>query len=108
MKKLLTLALTLTLFACGNLVKNHNGSENLVELKRVPENCEFLYKLEAEVSVYDADDATRYLENKIMDQTRPGNAYEITSVRTRPNEWAVFGPERAFITTANVYNCPGI
>ena len=65
-----------------------------------------MYKIESEVSVYDADDARVYLENRIADQARPGNAYWITSQRTRPNEWVIFGPERAFILVANVYDCP--
>ncbi len=94
------------LAACGGYIKNQNGSEYLVKLDKEPVGCTFLYKLEAEVSVYDADDARRYLENRIADQARPGNAYLITSQRTRPNEWVVFGPERAFILAANVYNCP--
>ncbi|MDE6570617.1 MAG: hypothetical protein K2L95_00135 [Alphaproteobacteria bacterium] len=96
----------LALAACGGYIKNQNGSEYLVKLDGEPIGCTFLYKLEAEVSVYDADDARRYLENRIADQARPGNAYLITSQRTRPNEWVVFGPERAFILAANVYDCP--
>ncbi|MBD5389263.1 hypothetical protein HDR63_03350 [bacterium] len=99
-------ALLLALAGCGGYIKNQNGSEYLVKLDSEPVGCTFLYKLEAEVSVYDADDARRYLENRIMDQARPGNAYLITSQRTRPNEWVVFGPERAFVLAANVYNCP--
>ncbi len=94
------------LAACGGLIKNQNGSEYLVQLKGEPIGCTYLYKLESEVSVYDADDARRYLENRIVDQARPGNAYWITSQRTRPNEWVIFGPERAFVLTANVYDCP--
>lgn len=99
-------ALMLALAGCGGYIHNQNGSEYLVKLDAEPVGCTFLYKLEAEVSVYDADDARRYLENRIMDQARPGNAYLITSQRTRPNEWVVFGPERAFILAANVYSCP--
>ena len=99
-------ALVLGLAACGGYIKNQNGSEYLVKLDAEPVGCKFLYKLESEVSVYDAEDARRYLENRIMDQARPGNAYLITSQRTRPNEWVVFGPERSFVLAANVYNCP--
>ena len=96
----------LALAACGGYIKNQNGSEYLVKLEEEPTDCTFLYKLEADVSVYDAEDARRYLENRIADQARPGNAYLITSQRTRPNEWVVFGPERSFVLAANVYNCP--
>lgn len=107
-KKFLSLLLCLFLLACGGYIKNENGSEYLVKLDAEPVGCVFLYKLESEVSVYDAEDARRYLENRIADQSRPGNAYWVTSQRTRPNEWVVFGPERAFVLTANVYDCPNV
>ena len=107
MKKLFALfAVLVSVAACGGLVKNENGSQYLGQLDAEPIGCTFLYKLESEVSVYDVDDARRYLENRIVDQARPGNAYWITSQRTRPNEWVVFGPERAFVLVANVYDCP--
>lgn len=106
MKKIFMGFLFISLVACSGFIKNENGSEYIVQLKSEPIGCEFLYKLESEVSVYAQDDARRYLENRIADQARPGNAYLITSQRTRPNEWVVFGPERAFVLTANVYNCP--
>ncbi len=99
-------AVLFALSACSGLIKNENGSEFLTQLDGEPVGCTYLYKLEAEASVYDADDARRYLENRIADQARPGNAYWITSQRTRPNEWVIFGPERAFVLTANVYDCP--
>ena len=94
------------LASCGGLIKNENGSEKITQLEAEPIGCVFLYKLESEVSVYDSEDARRYLENRIADQARLGNAYWITSQRTRPNEWVIFGPERSFVLTANVYDCP--
>ena len=106
MKKLFALCALIMVTACGGLVKNENGSEFIKQLDAEPIGCSFLYKLESEVSVYDADDARRYLENRIADQARPGNAYWIVSQRTRPNEWVIFGPERAFVLVANVYDCP--
>ena len=106
MKKIFSLMVFVALAACGGWVKNENGSELIKQLDAEPIGCTFLYKLESEVSVYDADDARRYLENRIADQARPGNAYWIVSQRTRPNEWVIFGPERAFILVANVYDCP--
>ena len=106
MKKVLFAISAVALAACGGMVKNQNGSEYITQLKAEPIGCTFLYKLEAESSVYDVDDARRYLENKIADQARPGNAYWITSQRTRPNEWVIFGPERTFVMVANVYDCP--
>lgn len=109
MKKFALFCLTaLGLAACGGMIKNENGSEFLKQLDAEPIGCTFLYKIESEVSVYDADDARRYLENRIVDQARPGNAYWIVSQRTRPNEWVIFGPERAFVLTANVYDCPNV
>lgn len=106
MKKILSIFAVLAVAACGGMIKNENGSEYLTQLDAEPIGCTFLYKIESEASVYDADDARRYLENRIADQARPGNAYWITSQRTRPNEWVIFGPERAFIFVANVYDCP--
>lgn len=106
MKKLIAFLGLVALAACGGYIKNENGSEFLTQLDAEPIGCTFLYKLESEVSVYDADDARRFLENRIADQARPGNAYWITSQRTRPNEWVIFGPERTFILAANVYDCP--
>ena len=106
MKKVFFLFGILALAACGGMIKNENGSELIKQLDAEPIGCTFLYKLESEVSVYDADDARRYMENRIADQARPGNAYWIVSQRTRPNEWVIFGPERSFVLVANVYDCP--
>ncbi|MBE6457291.1 MAG: hypothetical protein E7011_00560 [Alphaproteobacteria bacterium] len=107
MKKFFAIfAVLFSVVACGGMIKNENGSQYLVQLEAEPIGCTFLYKLESEVSVYDVDDARRYLENRIVDQARPGNAYWITSQRTKPNEWVIFGPERAFVLVANVYDCP--
>ena len=106
MKKIIAFLACVALASCGGMIKNENGSEFITQLDAEPIGCTYLYKLESEVSVYDADDARRYLENRIADQARPGNAYWITSQRTRPNEWVIFGPERSFILTANVYDCP--
>ena len=106
MKKIFAGLAVLALAACGGMIKNENGSELLTKLDGEPTGCVYLYKIESEISVYDSDDARRYLENRIADQARGGNAYWITSQRTRPNEWVIFGPERAFILTANVYDCP--
>ncbi|MCL1902710.1 MAG: hypothetical protein FWG18_03755 [Alphaproteobacteria bacterium] len=100
--------LLVALCACSNTIKPEAGANDLVRLEAEPIGCQFLYKLESEVSVYSHDDAEQYLRNRIVDQVRRGNAYWIVSERTRPNDWVIFGPERAFIYTANVYNCPDI
>ena len=106
MKKIFALLGVLALTGCGGMIKNENGSEFITQLDAEPIGCTFLYKLETEVSVYDAEDARRYMENRIADQARPGNAYWIVSQRTKPNEWVIFGPERSFVLVANVYDCP--
>ena len=106
MKKIFALLGVLVLTGCGGMIKNENGSEFITQLDAEPIGCTFLYKLETEVSVYDAEDARRYIENRIADQARPGNAYWIVSQRTKPNEWVIFGPERSFVLVANVYDCP--
>ena len=109
MKKLLRFmpyTLCFMLIACGGMIRNEGGSEHLVQLDSEPIGCLFLYTLDVSVSVYDQEDARRFLENSIIDHQRVGNAYWIVSQRTRPNEWTLFGPERTFILTANVYDCP--
>jgi hypothetical protein len=106
MKKFLVIPLLLALVACGGWIKPEAGSENLTRLESEPTNCQFMYRLEVEVSVYHRDDAERYLRNRIVDQHRRGNAYHIVSQHTRPNQWVLFGPERAFVISANVYDCP--
>ena len=107
MKKIFVFCMALLgLTACGGMIKHENGRQYLAQLEAEPIGCTFLYKIESEVSVYDSEDARVYLENRIMDQARPGNAYWITSQRTRPNEWVIFGPARAFVLVANVYDCP--
>ena len=106
MKRLFAFFALVLLSGCGGLIQNENGSQYLVQLDAEPIGCTFLYKIESEVSVYDSADARRYLENRIVDQARNGNAYWITSQRTKPNEWVIFGPERAFVMVANVYDCP--
>jgi len=108
MKKHLLLLIGCGLLAsgCSGLVKPEHGSEALVAIDAEPIGCLFLYKLEAETAVYDQRDAEQYLRNRIIDQSRRGNVYWIVSERTRPNEGAVFGPEKSFVMTANVYDCP--
>ncbi len=105
MKKIITLSMVAVLTACMGQIKNENGSETLNQVDGEPLNCLFLYSIETEVSVYDSTDAKRYLENKIINQTNPGDTYWIVAQRTRPNEWAILGPERAYVLNANVYDC---
>ncbi|MCL2338349.1 MAG: hypothetical protein FWC51_00120 [Proteobacteria bacterium] len=108
MKKFLLLAAACALFGCADVIEPGPSSADLVRVNAEPIGCQFLYKLETEVSIYDTRDAEQYLRNRIADQVRGGNTYWIVSERTRPNKWVVFGPERAFVYTANVYRCPDI
>ena len=62
MKKIFAGLAVLALAACGGMIKNENGSELLTKLDGEPTGCVYLYKIESEVSVYDSDDARRYLE----------------------------------------------
>ena len=106
MKKIFTLFLLSGLFACTNLVERHPDAKHLVQLRDEPIGCQFLYRLEVDTLVYSREDAIRYLENRILDQARRGNAYWLVSIRTRPREWRFFGQERSFVMLANVYRCP--
>jgi len=105
MKKTLLL-IPMVLFGCGGYVQNENGSENLIQLDEKPNDCTFLYKINVDVAVYDEDDAIRYLENKIMEQDNPGNAYTVVSQKTKQNPSAIFGPKNTYIFIADVYDCP--
>lgn len=103
---LLLCGIMLSVAACGGLVKNKNGSEFLTRLDAEPIGCAYLYKIQTDVSVYNVEDARRYMENAIVEKTVSGNAYWITSQTTKQNDWVLFGPERSFVLNANVYNCP--
>lgn len=94
------------LVGCGGYVKNENGSENLKKLEHEPVGCVFLYKIESTASVYNQDDAYRYLENRIAEQSNSGNVYWIVNEKIKSNPGAIFGPKNSFIFAANVYDCP--
>ncbi|MCL2890133.1 MAG: hypothetical protein FWF34_02665, partial [Alphaproteobacteria bacterium] len=73
MKKILMLLAAAAIAGCANTVAPTNASHGLVKLTGEPINCQFLYRLENEVSVYGVDDAEQHLRNKIADQVRGGN-----------------------------------
>ena len=104
MKKFAVLALLLS--ACTGLVERKPETKGLVQLKDEPIGCNYLYRLEVDTLVYDKEDAIAYLENRIVDQARKGNAYWLVSIRTNPKEFKFFGQERSYIIVANVYRCP--
>lgn len=105
-KYLLLCGVALSVSACGGFVKNKNGSEFLTRLDKEPIGCTFMYKIQTDVSVYNIEDARRYMENAIIEKAITGNAYWITSQTTKQNDWVIFGPERSFVLNANIYNCP--
>jgi len=105
MKKIIFVPCVAILAACANTVTLNPEAEYIRKLDAEPVGCTFLYKLESESSVYDRDDAERFLKNRIAEQTHKGNAFWIVSERTRENPSAVFGPKKSFVFTANVYEC---
>ncbi|MFQ6778128.1 MAG: hypothetical protein ACLRFI_02430 [Alphaproteobacteria bacterium] len=106
MKKAFCLVAGLVCMAGCTSINNENGSEFLVQLKSEPtSNCEFLYKITTDASVYSQEDAVRMMENKIIEQENPGNAYLIVSNQTKQNDWVMFGPEYKYILVAKVFDC---
>ena len=101
-----TLFLLLLLGACTGWIEKKPETSMLVQVRDEPVGCEFLYRLEVDALVYSEDDAIAYLENRIVDQARKGNTYWIVSIRTTPKEWKVFGEDRSYVITTNVYKCP--
>ena len=106
MKKILTILCPAALAACSGFIEPRPETKYLRQLRDEPIGCAFLYKLEVDALVYDRDDAVQYLENRIVDQSKKGNAYWMVSIRTSPREWKFFGEDRSYIITANVYKCP--
>ena len=94
------------LSACSGKMERKPAAENLLQLDSEPIGCRYLYKLDVEAEVFNRNDAVIYLENRIAEQNSFGNAYWITNMETKSNDWSFFGKDRAFVIKANVYNCP--
>ena len=105
MKKIILSVLLLSVAACTNTVKVDDGADALVQLNNKPNNCVYLYKLDAEASLYSHDDAIRYLKNRIVAQNKSGNAFWLERDETGQNSWVMFGPEHKYLMTARVYDC---
>lgn len=106
MKKIFLFVALLSVAACTNTVKPEDGADMLIQLNSVPEsNCVFVYKLDAEASLYSHDDAIRYLKNQIVAQNKPGNVFFLERDETVQNSWVMFGPEYKYLMTARVYDC---
>lgn len=106
MKKILFLILPVVLVACNGFVKTNENAENIKQLYSEPKNCEFLYKQESTIAVYDSEDAHRYVKNAIADNDRGGNSFLVTQEKTKSNPSAILGPKNTFIINVSVYDCP--
>lgn len=105
MKKILMFGMVCFVAACTNSVKPENNSDKLVLAKSEPKNCVYLYKMDAEASVYSHDDAIQYLKNRIAAQGKSGNVFWLERDETVQNTWVMFGPEYKYLMTARVYDC---
>ncbi len=108
MKKILMIGFVAMLAACTNTVKPEYEKDNLVQLKQEPRNCTYLYKLNADASVYSHDDAIQYLKNRIAEQNKSGNAFWLEKDEKQQNDWVMFGPEHRYVMTARVYDCASL
>ena len=105
MKKIFLICFVGALAACTHAIKPENNSDSLMMVKSVPSNCVYLYKLDAEASVYSHDDAIQYLKNRIAEQNKTGNVFWLERDETVQNTWVMFGPEYKYLMTARVYDC---
>ncbi len=105
MRGLILSVLLLGVSACTNTVDVSNGADALVQLESQPKNCMYLYKIDADVSLYSHDDAIRYLKNRIVAQNKSGKYFWLERDDVKQNDWIMFGPEYKYIMTARVYDC---
>ena len=100
MKKAFCLMFLLS--ACATMTDAGSG---LNRLKQEPKNCEFLYTMNSSATVYDIDDAYKYLENNILEQEKLGDSYLIVKEDTSRNPSAILGPKNTYKFKVKVYNC---
>lgn len=100
MKKAFCLLFVLS--ACATMTDGGNG---LNRLSQEPKNCEFLYTMNSNATVYDIDDAYEYLENNILEQEKQGDSYLIIKEEIVKNPSAIFGPKNTYKFKVKVYNC---
>lgn len=100
MKKAVCLMCLLS--ACATMTGAGNG---LTRLNQEPKNCEFLYTLNSNATVYDIDDAYEYLENNILEQEKLGDSYLIVKEDIASNPSAILGPKNIYKFKVKVYNC---
>ena len=90
------------LAACATMTDAGSG---LNRLNQEPKNCEFLYTLNSDATVYDIEDAYEYLENNILGQEKLGDSYLIVKEDTVRNPSAILGPKNTYKFKVKVYNC---
>jgi predicted methyltransferase len=103
MKKLL---LVLLLAACVSGVEKNPETEHLIQLNDEPVGCVLTQRIEVDAHVRNRSDAVQFLENRIVSQPRPGNAYWITQMRIAPQSGINWTGGHSYIINANVYRCP--
>lgn len=108
MKKIIMFGMVCLLAACTHAIKPENNSDKLIQVKSAPAGCVYLYKLDAEASVYSHDDAISYLKNRIAEQAKTGNVFVLERDETVQNTWVMFGPEYKYLMTARVYDCANL
>lgn len=107
MKKIILCFGVVLLAACNHTVDVSEKSSDLIQVASAPENCVFLYKINADASVYSHDDAIQYLKNRIVAQNKTGNVFWLEKDEKQQNSWVMFGPEYKYVMTARVYDCGG-
>ena len=88
--------------ACATMTGAGSG---LNRLNQEPKNCEFLYTLNSNATVYNIDDAYKSLETNILEQEKLGDSYLIIKEETVANPGAIFGPKNTYKFKVKVYNC---
>ena len=102
MKKTITLISLIGLCACATTTGAGNG---ITRLNTEPQNCEFLYNLDSNVTTYKISDAYDYVEKSILEQETVGDSYYISDENITDNAGAVFGPKHKYKFKVKVYNC---
>ena len=105
MKKIFLICVIGLLAACNNTVKPVSNAENFKIVETEPQNCVFLYKMNAVAEFYSREDAIQYLKNQIAEQNKSGNVIWLERAYKVQKEWVMFGPEYKYDMVARVYDC---
>lgn len=99
MKSKLCLLPMFALCACATSTDSGNG---LNRLYKEPKNCEYLYTLDSNVTMYKIANAYDYIEKTILDQKIIGDSYYV--VNEDVNKESFLEPDN-FKFKVKVYNC---